>query len=308
MTKSVVYTEYGGPEVLRLVDVDEPRPGPGQVRIAVRAAGVNQLDWKFRSGAMAGMRPVQFPSTPGLEVAGVIDAVGDGVTAWKAGAEVFAQVNGGYSTQVVASAATVGPKPDGMPWEVAASLPVAVDTVMRVLSELDVKSGETLLIHGAAGGMGTVAVQFAVADGVTVIGTASQSNQDYLESLDAIPLVYGDGLVERVRAVAPNGVDAVFDCAGAGVIPDSVKLAGGPARVVTIADPGAAQANGARFSSGYFGRSYFVEGTQKAVHLFSEGKLRMPIWRSLPFSEAAEAQRLSAEGHLRGKIVLVPQL
>lgn len=115
MTRSVVYNEYGGPEVLQLVDVDEPRPGPGQVRIAVRAAGVNQIDGKFRSGAMAGMRPVQFPSTPGLEVAGVIDAVGDDVTAWQAGDEVLAQVNGGYTTQVITSAATVGAKPDGMP-------------------------------------------------------------------------------------------------------------------------------------------------------------------------------------------------
>jgi NADPH:quinone reductase-like Zn-dependent oxidoreductase len=307
MTKSVVYSEYGGPEVLRLVDVEEPQPGPGQVRIAVRAAGVNQIDGKFRSGAMSAMRPVQFPSTPGLEVSGVVDAVGEGVTAWKPGDEVFAQVSGGYTTQVVTAAATVGAKPEGMSWEEAAALPVGVDTVMRVLSELDVKGGETLLIHGAAGGMGTIAVQFAVADGVTVIGTASESNQDYLRSLGAIPIVYGDGLLDRVRAVAPSGVDAVFDCAGAGDIPDSVKLAGGPSRVVTIADPGGAQANGARFSSGFFGRSYFAEGTQKAIHLFSEGKLQMPIWRSLPFSEAAQAHRLSAEGHLRGKIVLTAE-
>ncbi|GAA0538254.1 NADP-dependent oxidoreductase [Paractinoplanes ferrugineus] len=306
MTEAITFSEYGGPEVLTLVGVDEPVPAPGQVRIAVRAAGVNQLDWKIRSGAMAAVRPVQFPAPLGMEVAGIVDAVGDGVTAWRVGDEVLAQVQAGYATQVLAAAEVTATKPAQMSWEVAAALPVAADTAYRVLDELGVKSGETLLIHGAAGGVGTLATQFAVDLGVTVIGTASDANHDYLRSLGAVPIRYGDGLPARVREAAPQGVDAVLDCAGAGVLADSVEFTGDPARVATIADPIGARGTGTRFSSGFGGRGFFAEGVAQAARLSAAGTLQMPIWRTFALAEVAEAHRASAEGHLRGKIVLLP--
>jgi NADPH:quinone reductase-like Zn-dependent oxidoreductase len=301
MPTAVVYTETGPAEVLHVTEVDPPSPADGQVRLAVRAAGVNPIDWKIRSGAFGA---VDLPKIPGTDVAGVVDRVGPGATGVAEGDEVFGFAAGGaYTTTAVAS--TVVAKPSGMSWEVAAALPVAAATAQRVLDELEVAAGDTLLIHGAAGSVGGIAVQFAVARGATVVGTASEAQHEYLRELGATPTVYGDGLVERVRALAPDGVDAVLDVAGKGALPASIELRGGSTdRIVTIADPDAAQ-HGVRHSSGG-GGGRSLDGLREAVRLFEAGTLVVPIRATYRFGQAAAAHRASEEGHGRGKIVLVP--
>ncbi|MFE2184911.1 NADP-dependent oxidoreductase [Streptomyces sp. NPDC059455] len=301
--KAIVYEEYGGPEVLRLKETEEPHPGPGQVRLKVMAAAVNPLDYKIRSGWMPQMGPAAFPAIPGGEAAGVVDEVGDGVTDVSVGDEVLGWTDtGAYAPYALAT--DVAPKPAGLDWETAAALPVATETSARVLDLLGLKEGETLLLHGAAGAVGGVGVQLAVARGATVIGTASPANHEYLRSLGAIPVAYGEGLADRVRAVAPKGVDAVYDAAGQGALPVSIELRGGTTdRVVTIADPAAADL-GVTFSAGGGGRS--MEAIAGYARLAAEGRLRVPVVRSFPLADAAEAHAQSETGHSRGKLILRP--
>lgn len=297
--KAITYATYGGPEVLSLSEVEEPHAGPGQVRLKVVAAAVNPLDHKIRNGWMPQMAP-PFPIIPGLEAAGVVDEVGEGVTGVSVGDEVLGWVTGGYAEYALAG--DFAPKPAGLDWDTAAALPVAVETSVRVLDTLKVEAGDTLLLHGAAGVVGAVAVQLAVARGATVIGTASPGNHDYLRSLGAIPVAYGDGLAERVRAAAPNGVDAVFDAAGQGGLPVSIELRGGTDRIVTIADPQAGEL-GVTFSGG---GGPFGARLAEYAQLAADGKLTVRVARSLPLAEAGQAQELSATGHAAGKVVLRP--
>lgn len=298
--EAIVFEEFGGPEVLRLAEVDEPHPGPGQVRLRVRAAGLNPIDFKIRNGWMAGMFQTRFPAIPGMEAAGVVDEVGEGVTELAVGDEVFGFTDtGSYATFALAS--TVARKPAELSWVEAAALSTAAETSDRVLDLLAVNDGETLLVHGAAGGVGSAAVQFAALRGVRVIGTASEANHDYLRTLGAVPVRYGDGLVERVRAVAPEGVDAVYDVAGKGALPDSIELRGGTTdRIVTIADPTAAE-HGVTFTA-KARRS--VEALAEYGRLAVAGKLRIPASQTFPLADAATAMARSEAGHVRGKIVL----
>ncbi|MFD7447495.1 NADP-dependent oxidoreductase [Kitasatospora sp. NPDC059827] len=306
MTKAIAFPRYGDADVLRPIELDLPAPGPGQVRVAVRAVGVNPLDHKVRSGAFDGIFPVTFPAVPGYEVAGVVEAVGAEVTAFAPGDEVFgALMGGGYAEHALLDADQVVAKPATLSWEEAAAIPVAAETSERVLDVLDVRSGETLLVHGAAGAVGTLLLQFARARGITVIGTASEANHAYLRELGAIPVTYGEGLAERVRAAAPGGVDRVLDAAGKGVLPLSVELAGSAERVLTIADIPGAQEHGIRFSGGAEGgESYHGRAFAAALALHRAGTLRLPLHRVLPLAEAAQAHRISEDGHVRGKIVL----
>lgn len=298
--KAIVFDNYGGPEVLRVAEVDVPVPGPGQVRIRVRTAGINQLDFKIRKGFMREVFPVTFPAIPGLEAAGVVDEVGPGVSGLSVGDEVFALTDtGAYAEFALATVAV--PKPAELSWEEAAALPAAGETALRVLSLLGVKEGETLLVHGAAGVVASVAVQLAVAAGVTVIGTAAPANHDYLRSLGVAPVSYGEGLVSRVRDLAPQGVDAVFDAAGQGALPDSIELRGGRTdRIVTIADP-AAYGLGVTFSGEAQPDLAALGDLARQV---VSGELRLTVAESFPFAEAGRAQERSATGHIRGKLVL----
>lgn len=301
--RAVVYFEYGDPDVLQVIELDAPQPGPGQVRIAVRAAGVNPVDWKIRSGAMASVRPVEFPVIPGVDLAGVIDQVGAGVTAFATGDEVLGTASGSYAELALAAVDKITAKPAEVPWEVAAGLPVAATTTYRALALLDLTAGETIVIDGAAGGVGTVAVQVARHRGLTVIGTASQPNHDYLRSLGATPVTYGDGLAERIRAIAPHGVDAALDASGRGSLTALVDLTGSPERVVTIADYSGGGL-GVRFTSG--GPDEVPGSLADAVALVAAGTITVPITRSYPLSGAASAHRDSQSGHVRGKLVLLP--
>ncbi|NML52126.1 NADP-dependent oxidoreductase [Streptomyces sp. R302] len=303
---AIVFEEFGGPEVLRYeTGAEVPEPGPGEVRLRVAAAGVNPVDWKTRSGLMTEFHPTAFPAVAGIEVAGTVDAIGEGVTGLAVGDEVFGWArSGGYAQYALAGAAEVLPKPTGLSWEAAVGLPVAGETAARVLEQLGVREGETLFLHGAAGVVGTIAVQLAVAAGVTVVGSASAANHDYLRGLGAIPVAYGDGLADRVRAAAPGGVDAVFDAAGFGVLPLAIELAG-KERVVTIAATDADE-HGVLFSvpETDFGR---VRGWLRAqAEGVLAGTLRLRHADTLPLKEAARAQELSEAGHVRGKLVLAP--
>uniref|UniRef100_A0AAU2VVV2 NADP-dependent oxidoreductase n=1 Tax=Streptomyces sp. NBC_00008 TaxID=2903610 RepID=A0AAU2VVV2_9ACTN len=302
--EAIVFEEFGGPEVLHPARVEDPHPGPGQVRVKVMAAGVNPMDYKIRRGWMREMIPTSLPAIPGVEFAGVVDRTGEGVTGVEVGDEVLGRsATGSYAEYVLAEATRVAPKPAGLSWQDAAALTIAADTAQRVLDELAVGAGDTLLLHGAAGAVGSAAVQLAVARGATVIGTASAANHDYLRVIGATPVEYGDGLVGRVREAAPQGVDAVFDVAGRGALPDSIELRGGTTeRIVTIADTAAAE-HGIPFSAGSPGSA---EQLAEHARLAADGELRVPVERALPLVDAADAQRLSEAGHVRGKLVLLP--
>ncbi|MEV7599279.1 NADP-dependent oxidoreductase [Kitasatospora sp. NPDC089797] len=307
MTKAIAFTQYGGADVLRPIEIELPAPGAGQVRVAVRAVGVNPLDHKVRSGALQGLFPVAFPAVSGYEVSGVVEEVGPEVTGFAPGDEVFgALMGGGYAEHALLDVTHLAHKPATLSWEEAAAVPTAAETAQRVLAVLGARAGETLLVHGAAGGVGTLLLQFARARGITVVGTAGEANQDYLRELGAIPVVYGEGLAERVRAAAPGGVDRALDAAGqGGVLPLSIELTGSAERVVTIADIEGGEQHGVRFTGGAGGEEmHHRAALDAALALHREGTLRLPLHRVLPLAEAAEAQRLSELGHLRGKIVL----
>src|SRR3954464_3909343 len=301
--RAVTFPDYGGPEVLGVADAEEPHPGPGQVRIAVRAAGVNPIDWKARSGVMREVMPVEFPMIDGREAAGVVDEVGEGVDGVSAGDEGF-----GFSVAGAAAEYAVldnfARKPAGLSWEEAAALPVAVETSVRVFNLLGgLGEGRTIVINGAAGGVGTAAVQLARARGARVIATASERNHEFLRSRGAEPTPSGEGMVERIRALAPDGVDLAFDTAGKGAIPDLIELTGDPARVATIADFSAAEL-GAKLTSGAEGRA--PGALEEAAALIDKGDFSLPVAEAFPFDRAGDAHRASEGGHVRGKLVLVP--
>ncbi|MFD6140405.1 NADP-dependent oxidoreductase [Promicromonospora sp. NPDC060271] len=297
--RAVVFDEFGGPEVLHLGEVPAPEAGPGQVRVRVEAVGVNTFDGKVRSGAMEAAFRTRLPAVPGVEVAGIVDQVGADV----AGVAVGDRVAGpaGRGTAELAVLRVWAPVPDGLDAAQAAAVPVVAETSRRALRILDLVPGETLLVHGASGGVGGLATQLAVAAGVRVIGTASPANQDRVAAYGATPTTYGPGLVDRVRALAP-AVDAVLDTAGSGVLPDSIELRGGTDRVLTLADP-AAHALGVEFSE----RSeHSAETLAEVMGSVARGELSVPVAKVLPYAEAARAQALVDGGHAGGKVVLVP--
>lgn len=321
--EAIVYEEFGGPEVLRhTAGAAVPEPGPGEVRVKVAAVGVNPVDWKRRYGWVEGFYPTTFPAVPGLEFAGTVDRLGEGVTGLAVGDEVLGWTKtGAYAEYAIAD--IIVPKPAGLSWETAASLPVAGETAQRVLDLLGVRAGETLFLHGAAGVVGSVGVQLAVAAGVTVVGSASESNHAYLRELGAIPVAYGDGLADRVRAAAPDGVDAVFDAAGHGVLPVAIELLGGGGpggeaaakerkerkqrkeRIVTIADVDA-EKYGIVFSGSLGDPEAVRAGLTAHARGAAAGTLAVRLADTLPLKEAARVQELSESGHVRGKLILIP--
>ncbi|MEY9849551.1 NADP-dependent oxidoreductase [Streptacidiphilus sp. MAP5-3] len=297
--KAARFSRFGGPEVLEIVDLPDPRPGPGQVRIEVRAAGVNASDWKKRRGLMdAGL-----PQTLGYEAAGVVDEVGEGASAVAVGDRLFGFCPDGAAQAELAVLSFYAPIPPSLDFAGAATLPAAVETAMRAIDQLGVKDGSTLLVNGASGSVGSAAVQFAVARGARVIGTASPANHAYLSSLGAEPVAYGEGLVERVRALAPGGVDLALDVAGNGVLPELVGLTGGPEHVLTVADFAGAREHGVRFSRGDDGRA--VHALAEIGELIEAGHFALPVAHTFPLAEIAQAHRVSEDGHLRGKLVLL---
>jgi len=297
--KAARFDRFGGPEVLEIVDLPDPHPGPGQVRIAVRAAGVNASDWKKREGLM----DPELPQTLGYEAAGIVDELGDGVTDVAVGDRVFGLSPDGAAQAELAVLSWYAPIPGPLDFAGAAALPAAVETATRALDQLGVQGGTLLLINGASGSVGSAAVQLAVARGARVIGTASPANHDYLRSLGAEPVAYGEGMAERVRSLAPDGVDLALDVAGSGVLPELIELAGGAGHVLTVADFIGAQQYGVRFSRGDSGRA--LHALTDIGELIEAGRFSLPVGQTFPLADVAEAQRVSEHGHVRGKLVLL---
>ena len=299
--RALQFSTYGGSEVLQWGEAPEPNAGPGQIRIAVRAASVNPIDWKVSSGVLSGGKPMEGTGYLGRDAAGVVDDVGEGVTAVAVGDEVFGR---GQRTQaqyaVLDAWAAKAPSVD---WAVAAAAGVAGETSERGLRLLDVDAGDTLFTDGGAGGVGAVAVQMALARGAKVIASASEANHDYLREIGATPVLYGHGLAERVRATAGGAVDAVLDVAGKTPIEELISLVPEPSQVVTIANYTAGQA-GARVTGGG-ADSRPMEALALTAELLAQNKLVIKV-QTFPFDRAAEAYRISQSGHVRGKLVLVP--
>ncbi len=304
MSTAIRFSAYGDPDVLEVADVPDPVPGPGQVLVRVRAAGVNPADWKRRKGLWSGGRELGAPSGIGNDLAGVVEAVGDDVTGIRVGDEVLGTGTDTYAELALARPASLAARPAEVPWSVAGGVGVAGRTAYRVLRQLGIGPGDTLLIHAAAGGVGIVATQLALAWGADVVGTAGADNQAFVRELGATPVRHGDGWEERVRAAAPDGVDAVLDASGRGELAASVALAGGPDRVLTIA-AGDAEEHGVRFSASDEGVDV-SDAFPEIARLLAQGDLVLPVWRTYPLAEAREAHRASEAGHLRGKIVLLP--
>ncbi|WP_327088694.1 NADP-dependent oxidoreductase [Nonomuraea sp. NBC_01738] len=295
MMRAAAFDRFGPPEVLQLTDLPMPQAGPGEVRVRVRAAGVQPFDTAVRSGWTPAGAPEGFPRIPGNEFAGVIDQ-GDGV-----GTEVLGfTLMRAYATHVVVPATDVTAKPASMPWEVAGGLTAAVQSAELAVDELAVGAGDTLLVHAAAGAVGGVAVQLAVSRGATVIGTGRPANHDYLRSLGAIPVAYGDGLVERVRELAPGGITAALDGAGGAALDASLDLVKDRDRILTLVEHGKAAELGIRVTQGV----RTAERLARHAALYAEGRLKFAIRAAYPLDRAAEAHRDSENGHGQGKIVL----
>lgn len=297
--KAVQFDEYGGPEVLKVAERDEPHAGPGQVRIAVRAAGVNPLDWKLRDGVMKDFMPLDFPAGVGFEASGIVDEVGDGVSDVAVGDAVF-----GFGLNTMAEYAVLtswARKPDALPFDVAGGLAVIAETATRCLDKVGAKAGETILVSGATGGVGSTATQIAHHRGMTVIGTASQAKQDYLRELGAIPTTYGPGLAERVKALAPQGVDAALDIAGSGIVAELIDIVGDASRVLSLTDFAAPEL-GAQFSPD--AQPHPEQAFAEVARLYTEGVLRVHVEKTFPLAQTAEAQKLSHTGHVTGKLVV----
>jgi NADPH:quinone reductase-like Zn-dependent oxidoreductase len=311
MAHAIVASAYGGPEVLRQITLPEPQPAPGEVVIAVRAAGVNPMDWKLYGGAY-GSDPAKLPMRLGFEVAGVVAAVGDGVTGWRAGDEVIARVDGGYADLVTADGHAVVARPPTLDWPQAAGLLLGGATAAHTISATAVSSGDTVLVHGAAGGVGHLVAQLAIARGATVVGTASQRNHDALRRLGVVPVTYGPGLADRVRAAAPGGIDAAIDTVGTDEALDvSLELVPDRGRIATIANFARGGAAGVRLLGGGAGAdpgtAIRAAAVPELLRLAGEGRITVLVDRTFPLAAAAEAHRYGMAGHGLGRIALTVQ-
>ena len=302
----MTYAQYGSPDVLELTEQPMPKVAPGAVLIRVRAAAVNPVDWKVMAGYLDPIVDVVFPAIPGWDVAGVIEAVGADAHKFQVGDEVIANgrtdwVHGGSFAEFIAlPERIVARKPASLSWPEAAGLPLAGMTAFQVLNRLAVTSADTVLIHGGAGGVGSLAIQIAVARGARVIATASTANHDYLAALGAEPVNYGSGLAERVRALAPDGVSVVADFVG-DVLQTTLEVLANGGRHASIADAEVEQHGGT-----WIWVDPAATDLQRLADLVDDRGLRVEVARTFPLTEAADAYRLNMLGHTRGKIVVIP--
>jgi NADPH:quinone reductase-like Zn-dependent oxidoreductase len=311
MSRVVQPRDFGGPDQLEVLDVDTPEPGEGEVRVAVRAIGVNPVDWYHYDGVHSD-DPADLLSF-GYEVAGVVDALGPGVTGFASGDEVVvAEIPGnGYAEHLIAPVSGLLRKPPDVSFEIAASVPVAAGTAYHALEKTRVDAGDVVLAHGAAGGVGSLLVQLARLRGARVIATGRPEKHDYLRSLGAEPVAYGDGLVDRVRAIAPHGVDVAIDLVGTDeAIDTSLELVTDRSRVLTIAAFGRAPELGIHLIGGGPVADNGLEvrpvGQSLVLDLLAEGRLDIPIQRVYRLEETAEAHRASMTRRTQGKLVVVP--
>jgi NADPH:quinone reductase-like Zn-dependent oxidoreductase len=303
--KAVRFSEYGDVDVLNVVDVPRPEPGPDQVLVRVRAAGINPGEGKIRSGALHERWPATFPSGEGSDLAGTVAELGPGTTGVAVGDEVigFTDNRASHAEYALVEARNLTPKPAGVRWEVAGSLYVAGATAYAAVRAVALQPGDVFVVSGSAGGVGSLAVQLARLAGATVIGLASEANHDWLRDHGVIPVTYGGGVEDRIRHAADH-VDAFIDTFGNGYVDLALALGVPPSRIDTIADFAAVQRHGVKAEGNAAGGS--AETMAELSALIADGKLEMPIAATYPLSEVRAAYRELEHGHTRGKIVLLP--
>ncbi len=304
--RAITYSRYGEADVLELGDVPTPHPGPDSVVVRVKAAGVNPVDWKIRQGHLDGLLDIQFPVIPGWDVAGVVEEVGLDTPEFEVGDEVFGYVRkdwvhaGTFAEYVAAPVRTLAHKPAALSFEEAAGVPLAGLTAYQSIHRAGVREGQAVVVHGAAGGVGSFAVQIARTLGARVIGTASEANHEYLRSLGAEPVTYGDGLSDRLRELAPDGVDVALDFAGADAVAQSVPVLAPGGVVASVVDPAARDEHG--------GHYVWVRPDSDDLEVLAEladtERLRVEIAEAFDLADAAAAHRTNESGHTRGKVVV----
>lgn len=300
--RAYAYTDYGGPETEKFLDLPKPSPGAGQLLVSVRAAGVNPADWKRRAGLRRQTDNLEQPVAHGLEVAGVVEAVGPGVEGYAVGDEVFGSVvgGGGYAEYALLSTDQAAHKPASVSFADAATLPVAAATAYDGVHQLDPKPGETLLIIGVGGGVGVAAAQIARSLGANVVGTASEQKKAFVESLGATHVPYGPGVAERVQAAAPKGVDAIYDLIGGDDLRALAALLADKKRMTTAADMATNQELGGQ----PLARARNSAVLEAVAQLVANGTLKPHVTEVFPLDKADEALRLVESGHATGKVVL----
>ncbi len=301
--KAVRFDEYGEVDVLKVVDVPKPTPGPGQVLVRVEAVGINPGEAKIRAGMLHARWPATFPSGQGSDLAGVVAETGPGVTGFAAGDEVIGYTDNRASQAeyAVVEEHNLTAKPAGVPWDVAGALFVAGATAYAAVRAVALTDGDTVVVSGAAGGVGSIAVQLARRAGATVVGLASQANHEWLAEHGVIPVAYGNGVADRIRQ-AVGKVDAFIDTFGADYVQLALELGVEPSRIDTIANFGAVAEYGVKAEGNAAGASASV--LAELAGLIADGELEVPIAASFPLSQVQEASRQLASGHIRGKIVL----
>lgn len=313
MPKAVRFDEYGGVDVLHVVEVDRPVPGPGQILVRVKAAAINPGEAKIRSGALAQMWPATFPSGEGSDLAGVVEEVGAGgepgggrASGFAVGDEVLGWTDNraSHAELVVVEAAHLVPKPAGVSWEVVGALFVAGATAYAMVRAVSAGEGDTVVVSGAAGGVGSIAVQLSRNAGATVIGLASEAHHGWLASHGVIPVTYGEGVADRIRAASGGRVDAFLDTFGGDYVELALELGVRPDRIDTIANFAAREKYGVKTEGSAAGASADV--LAELVGLIDKGQLEIPIAAVYPLTEVQAAYRELEQGHTLGKIVLKP--
>jgi NADPH:quinone reductase-like Zn-dependent oxidoreductase len=301
--QAVRFDRYGSPEVLKLEEVDLPDPAPGHALVRIRAAGLNPGESKIRSGMLEAIFPTTFPSGEGSDLAGVVEAVGADVSSLSPGDEVvgWSDERSSHAEAAVIPASQLVPKPAGVAWEVAGALPVVGTTAFAAVSAVDPAPGEVVVVAGAAGAVGGIASQLARRRGARVIGIAGADQHSWLEGLGVEPVSPGDGLAERLEAMAGR-IDAFVDTVGAGYVQLAIELGVAPERIDTIIDFAAAQQYGVHSDGNAAGASQGV--LTELLTLLDGGELELPIARTFPLSEVRAAYEYLEGPHGRGKVVL----
>jgi NADPH:quinone reductase-like Zn-dependent oxidoreductase len=306
MSRAVRFDEYGGIDVLNVAEVEDPVPGPGQLLVRVKAAGINPGEAKIRQGMLHDRWPAAFPSGQGSDLAGVVEAVGDGADGFQPGDEVigFTDNRASQAELVVIDAENATRRPTGVSWEVAGGLFVVGATAWAAVRAVSLSQGDTVVVAGAAGGVGSLAVQLARRAGATVIGLASEHNHEWLRGHGVVPVTYGEGVADRIRQAAPGGVDAFIDTVGPPYVDLALELGVAPDRIDTIADFAAVAEHGVKADGNAVGAS---AGTlAELAALIDAGDLELPIAASYPLDQVRDAYAELERNHTRGKIVLVP--
>lgn len=307
MPKAVRFDHYGGRDVLYLADVEVPEAPPGEVIVAVRAAGINPGEASIREGYLDSLFPADFPSGEGTDLAGVVHALGEGVDSFALGDEVmgWSERRSSHADYVAVPAEQLIAKPASLSWEVVGSFFVVAVTAFAAVRAVDLKPSDTVVVSAAAGGVGGVLVQLAKVRGAEVIGIASEANHPWLESVGVTPVAYGEGLLERVRAAAPGGLDALIDTFGPEYVKLGIDLGIEPGRIETIIAMDAAKQYGAKAEGSSTASS--TEVLAEMVELVAAGKIEVPIAATYPLAQVQDAYAELEERHTRGKIVLIPE-